>query len=111
MPKIKFSDLDPNEKRVVFWLADQAETLTPYITAAASRVAEIWEAAKFMREYPKGSEPHMALAARFKLGDKSDESILDCITRAAPAYRSLIERADAELDELRYDLRNVATVS
>jgi Spy/CpxP family protein refolding chaperone len=108
MSKIKFSELDSSEKRAVFWLAEQVEALTAYITAAASHTGEIWEAANFMREYTKGSMPHTTLAERLKLGRESGESITDCIKRAAPAYRSLVERADAELDELLYDFRNAA---
>lgn len=109
MENIKFSDCDSSEKQAMFWLSDQAETLTPYITAAASCIGEIWEAVNFMREYPKGSEPHMILAERLRLGSGSDESILACIARAAPTYRTLSEQADAELDELLYGLRSAAT--
>lgn len=108
MPKIKFSDLDPTGKRDVFWLADEADTLTPNITAAASHVGEIWEAAAFMKEYPKGSAAHTALADRLRLGKTSAESILACIERAAPAYRTLGDRADAELDELLADLKGAS---
>lgn len=60
MPKMKFSELDSTKKRAVSWLADEAETLTPNITAAASHVGEIWEDAAFMKESPRGlpSTPH-----------------------------------------------------
>lgn len=105
MPKIKFSDLDPDGKKAVFWLADEADTLTPNITAAASHVGEIWEAVAFLKGHPKGSLAHTALADRLRLGDTSAESILECIKRAAPAYRSLNEAADAELNELLADLK------
>lgn len=54
MPKVKFSDLDLIGKHVVFWLADQADALTPNITAAAAHVGEIWEVAAFMKAFPKG---------------------------------------------------------
>jgi hypothetical protein len=105
VPKIKFSDLDSTEKRLVSWVADEAKTLTPNITAAACLIGEIWEAASFMKEYPKGSAAHTALADRLRLGDTSAESILGCIKRAAPTYRTLGDRADSELDELLADLR------
>lgn len=105
MPTIKFSDLDSTEKRAVFWLADEAETLTPNITAAASHIGEIWEAAAFMKEFPKGTPQHTALAERLRLGDTNAECILTCIERVAPAYASLSEASDAELDELLADLR------
>jgi hypothetical protein len=105
MPKIKFSDLDSTEKRAVFWLADEAETLTPNITAAASHVGEIWEAAVFMKQFPKGTAEHTTLADRLRLGDTSAENILNCIKRAAPAYLTQGEASDAELDDLLADLR------
>lgn len=108
MRKIKFSDLDSTEKRTVFWLADQAEALTPNITAAAAHVGEIFEAAAFMKEFPKGSMAHATLADRLRLGDTNAESILDCIKRAAPTYRTLTERTDAELDELLADLKGAS---
>lgn len=100
MARIKFSDLDSPTKRAVFRLADEAETLTPNITGAVSHVGEIREADAFMTVYPKGSEAHTALATRLRLGDASEESVLSCIKRAAPAYRSTSETADVELDEL-----------
>jgi hypothetical protein len=105
VPKIKFSDLDPTDKRAVFRVVDEAETLTAFVTAAAAHVGEIFEAAAFMKEFPKGTAEHTALADRLRLGDTSAESILACISRAAPTYRTLTERADAELDELLADLR------
>jgi hypothetical protein len=109
MSKIKFSELDASEKQSVFWLAEQAEVLTPNVTAAASCIGDIWEAANFMRENPKGSKQHTTLMDRLKLGAGSNESIRDCIGRAAPTYRTLADRADTALDELLYDLINAAT--
>jgi len=108
MPKIKFSDLDPTAKRAVFWLADQAGTLTPTIRAAAAHVGELWEAVAFMQEHPEGTAAHATLAERLRLGTGSDESILDCIERAAPTYRSVGDRVDAELDELLASLENAS---
>lgn len=106
MPKIKFSDLDPTNKKAVFWVADEAKTLTSFVTAAAAHVGEILEAAAFMKEFPEGTAERATLADRLRLGDTRAESILDCIQRAAPAYRTLAGRAtDAELDELLADLR------
>jgi hypothetical protein len=106
MPKIQFSDLDPTEKSALFWLADEAKTLTAFVTASAAHVGEIWEAAAFMKEFPEGTAERATLAERLQLGDRSVESILDCIERAAPAYRTLAGRStDAELDELLADLR------
>jgi hypothetical protein len=74
-------------------------------TLSNDHVGEIWEAAAFMKEFPKGTAERTTLAERLRLGDTSAESILDCIEPAAPAYRTLAERADAELDELLADLR------
>lgn len=106
MPEIQLCDLDPTDKRAASWVADQAETLTVFVTAAASHIGEIWEAAAFMKEFPDGTTERSALADRLQLGGRSAESILDCIERAAPAYRTLAGRAtDAELDELLADLR------
>lgn len=108
MPKIRFSELDLAAQRAVFWLAQEAETPTPYITGAASHVGEIYESVAFMKDFPKGSAAHTTLADRLRLGDTSTESILDCIKRAAPTYRSLGERVDSELDELLADLQSAA---
>jgi hypothetical protein len=105
MSKIRFSDLDPTYKKAVFWVADEAKTLTSFVTAAAAQVGEILEAAAFMKEFPEGTVERATLADRLRLGDTSAESILECIKRAAPAYRSLSEAADAELYELLADLR------
>lgn len=106
MRKVHFRDLDATAKRTVFWLADQAETVTALITDSVSHAAEIWEAAAFMKEYPHGSAPHTALAERLRLGDNSAETILDCISRAAPSYLGLAQRTDEELDELLADLKS-----
>ena len=106
MPKVNFLDLDETAKSTVFWLADQAETVTASVTKSVSHVGEIWEAAAFMKEHPHGSTPHTALAERLRLGDNSAETILDCISRSAPSYLELTERADEELDELLADLKN-----
>lgn len=105
MPKIQFSDLDSTEKRAVCWIADEAKTVTSFATAAVARVGEILEAAAFMKQFPEGTAERATLAERLQLGDRSAESILDCIKRAAPGYRTLAEAADAELDELLADLR------
>lgn len=104
MPKINFLDLDLVTKRAVFWLSDQAATVTASVVEAAAHAGEILEAAAFMREHPKGSMPHTILAARLQQGSESAESILTCIQRAAPEYRSMADRADAELHELLADL-------
>lgn len=108
MSKFNFSDLDPASKRTVFWLADQVETATAFITDSVSHVGEIWEAAAFMKAYPKGSFPNAELAARLRLGNKCAETVLDCIARLAPGYSNLAERSDEELDELLADLGNAA---
>lgn len=105
MVKVRFSDLDPVGKRAVFWLANQANTLTALITESALHPGEILEAAAFMNEHPKGSTPHTILAERLKLGIRSDESILACIQRADPTYRSMTVRADSEIDELLTELK------
>jgi hypothetical protein len=108
MPKIKFSELDLTSKRAVLWLADEAETLTQHVTAAAAHIGEIFESVAFMKDFPKGSTAHTTLADRLRLGATSTESILDCVKRAAPTYRSLGERVDSELDELLADLQSAA---
>lgn len=106
MPKIQLSNLAPTDKKAVFQVADEAKTLTAFVTAAASHVGEIWEAAAFMKQFPEGTAERATLAERLQLGDRSAENILDCIKRAAPAYRTLAGRAtDTELDELLADLR------
>lgn len=105
MPKIQFSDLDSADKRAVFWLADEAKTVTSLITDAANHIGEIWEAAAFMKQFPEGTVERATLAERLQLGDRSAESIAECIKRAAPGYRTLAEAADAELDELLTDLK------
>jgi hypothetical protein len=108
MPKIHFDALDSISRRAVFWLADEAETLPTFVIESASHPGEILEAVAFMREQPRGSAPHALLAARLQLGDKSAESILACIKRAAPTYQSMTERADDELDELLADLNGTS---
>lgn len=105
MPKVQFSDLDSTGKHMVFWLADEAKTVTSFITDAAAHIGEIWEAAVFMKQFPEGTAERTALAERLQLGDRSAESILECLNRAAPGYRTLAEAADAELDELLADLK------
>lgn len=111
MKKINFSALDLTGKRAVFWLANEAETLTAFVTAATVHPGELLEAAAFMREFPKGTAARTTLAERLRLGDTSAESILDCIKRAAPTYLSLADRTDAELDDLLADLKSTATAS
>jgi len=100
MAKINFDALYSIEKRAVFWLADEAETLTTFITESISHSGETMEAVAFLKEHGKGSEQHKILTTRLRLGNKSAESILACIVRAAPAYRSMAERPDNELDDL-----------
>jgi hypothetical protein len=105
---IKFSDLDFTDQRAASWLADEVGTLTPNIIAAAAHVGDLLEAVAFMKAHPKGTTAHAVLASRLRLGDNCAESILDCIRRAAPAYRSMCEASDAELDELLADLKGMA---
>lgn len=107
MPKLNFSDLDSMGKRAAYQLADEADTLTTWITDAASHVGEIYEAVAFIKAYPKGSAAHAILTDRLRLGGQSNESILACIHRAAPTYQGIIDRADCELDELLADLQNM----
>jgi hypothetical protein len=109
MAKIEFNTLDSAGKRAIFRLAEEAETLPTLITDAALHIGEVFEAVAFIREYSKGSPAHAILAARLRLGGRSEESILACIERAAPAYRSIVDRADSELDDLLADLRGVAS--
>lgn len=108
MAKIEFQTLDSMGKRAVYRLADEADTLTTWITDAASNIGEIYEALAFMNEYPKGCAAHAILADRLRLGGKSDESIMACIERAAPTYPSIADRAEQQLDDLLADLRGVA---
>jgi hypothetical protein len=107
MAKIEFHALDSTGKRAIFWLAEEAETLTSMITGAAAHIGEVFEAIAFIKENPKGSAAHAILASRLQLGGQSKETILACIERAAPAYRSIVDRPDIELDELLADLRRV----
>lgn len=100
MAKINFNALYSIEKRAVFWLADQADTLTTFITESISHPGEIMEAVAFLNEHYKGSKQHTILITRLRLGNNGVESILACIARAAPAYRSIAERPDNELDDL-----------
>lgn len=104
MPKVHFHDLDATAKSTVFWLADQAETVTALVTDSVSHAGEIWEAAAFMKDHARGSAPHTALAERLRLGNNSAETIHDCISRSAPGYSELARRTDEELDELLADL-------
>lgn len=106
MPKFKFSDLDVMGMHAVFWLANEAKTTTPVITASASHVGEIFEAAAFMRKFPKASAEHSFLAERLRSGDQSDINILDCIANTSPSYLTLANSTDAELDELLAYLRS-----
>jgi hypothetical protein len=107
MTKVRLADLDRNGKRAVVWLADESETPTPMITAAATHVGEIWEAFAFVRAFPKGTQQHMALVARLRLGSMSCEGILDCIKRVAPEYCTLAERTEDDLEDLLADLNRI----
>ncbi len=108
MVTVKFSDLNSVSKRAVFWLANQADTITAFITESASHPGEILEAAAFMSEHPKGSTPHTALAERLKLGSRGLESVLACIQRADPTYRSIAARADSEINDLLAELKSLS---
>jgi hypothetical protein len=109
MRKLKFSELDPNQKRLVSWLANEAGTLMPTILGAAGHIGELWEAKAFLKHFPKGSAQHAQLTNRFRLGESTTESILDCIRRAAPAYATLGERCAAELADLLPEAENAPT--
>lgn len=106
MPKINFNDLDATAKSAVFWLADQADTVTILVTDSASHAGEIWAAAAFMKEHPKGSPSHTAMSERLRLGARSIETILDCISHLVPGYLEIAERTDEKLDELLADLKS-----
>lgn len=108
MTIINFSDLDSTDLRAASWLADEVGTVTPIIIAAAARIGDLLEAVAFMKAHQKGTMAHTVLASRLRLGDNCAESILDCIRRSAPAYRSMCEASDAELDELLADLKGMA---
>lgn len=107
--KQQFSELDAMQKRLVQRLADEAETLTPIITASAAHIGELWEAQAFFLSYPKGTTQHSHLTARLKLGGNSDECILDVIQRAAPSYVTLGQHYDFELADLLSESGNVPT--
>ncbi|WP_147383953.1 hypothetical protein [Noviherbaspirillum sedimenti] len=106
MKKLKFSELDPNQKRAVSWLADEAGTLTPTILAATAHVGELWEAKAFLKHFQRGSTQHEQLADRLRMGGAGAESILDCIHHAAPAYETLGDRFALELTDLLPELEN-----
>lgn len=107
--KQQFSELDAMQKRLVQWLADEAETLTPIITASAAHIGELWEAQAFFLSYPKGTTQHAHLTMRLRLGGNSDECILDVIQRAAPSYVALGQRCASELTDLLSESENVPT--
>lgn len=108
MRTLKFDELDATQKRLVFWLADEAGTLTPFILAAAKHIGELWEAKAFLMDYTKGTAEHEQLAIRLRLGDTSPESILDAIKRITPNHVTIGKRSDTELDELLSSLKNAS---
>ena len=89
MNTLKFSELDAVQMRLVFSLADEAETLTPLILASASHIGELWEAKAFLKRFPRRSAQHSQLTDRLRLGSNAKESILKCIERIAPDYMTL----------------------
>lgn len=101
MQTLKFDELDATQKRLVSRLADEAGTLTSLILASTSHIGELWEAASFFQCYPSGTAQHEQIASRLRLGDGTDEGILDVIKHIAPDYVTLEQRGDAELDELQ----------
>lgn len=107
MKKLKFSELDSTQKRAVSWLADAAKTLTPTILAGAVYAGELWEAEAFLRHFPPGTEQHAQLSSRLRLGCSATESILDCIRRVDLPYRTLAQRGEAELIDLRPTTQDV----
>lgn len=100
MRKLKFSELSPTQKRLVFWLADKAETLTPTILDAAEHIGELWEAMAFLRHFPQGDERHTQLVKRLQNVSAATGSILDCIRRVSPAYVTLGQRCELELTDM-----------
>ncbi|WP_211454443.1 hypothetical protein [Collimonas antrihumi] len=104
MQKLKFSQLDPTHKRLVYQLADEAETLTPCILAAASHIGELWELRFFFDHFPRGTYKHAQLVSRLRPGNTEAGSLLDCIQRVAPEYATLGQRYGSELDELLSEL-------
>jgi hypothetical protein len=96
MEKLNFSELDAHQKRLVFWLADKAGTLTPTILAAASLPGELWEAKAFLKHFPRDSEEHAQLVSRLRLGGTSSESILAVIEHVAPTYQTIGQRCALE---------------
>ena len=107
--KQQFSELDAIQKQLVQRLADEAETLTPIITASAAHIGELWEAQAFFLCYPKGTTQHARLADRLRLGATSSECILDVIQHAAPAYATLGQRCASEQDDQLSESENVFT--
>jgi hypothetical protein len=100
MKALNFSELDTNLKRAVFWLADEAETLTSIVLAAAAYKGELWEAKAFFMRFSKGSPEHAQLANLLRHGSASRGTILDCIQKIAPAYKTIGGRCEQELDYL-----------
>ncbi|WP_211451157.1 hypothetical protein [Collimonas antrihumi] len=109
MQKLKFNELDSTHKRLVYELADEAETLTPRILAAASHIGELWELRFFFDHFSPGTPERAQLVKRLRPGSAATESILDCIHHAAPSYHTMGQRCDAELDELLALSDNAAT--
>lgn len=97
MTTLNFSELDSNLKRAVFWLADEAGTLTSIILPAVTHVGELWEAKAFLKHFPRGTVEHEQLVSRLRLEAATTEGILDCIKRVAPSYTMLGEDCTDEL--------------
>lgn len=61
MPNIQFSELDAIGKRAVFWIAEEAKTVSASVIASAVHIGEIWEAAAFMKQFQTGTPERTAL--------------------------------------------------
>lgn len=99
MQKIVFAELDSDDQRLIFRLADEAKATTPHVIAAARHIGELLEAGAFMTHFPQGSEQHRQLAECLRAGDAEAESILTCIKRIAPDYDTLGQLVASELDD------------
>lgn len=108
MQKLIFSELDASERRAVTWLADEAGTLTPTILSAAAHAGELWEAAAFLKHFPRGTTQHARLVDRLKLGRAGSKTILECIRLAAPTYATLGQRCEPELADILAEPKDCA---
>lgn len=100
MTTLNYEQLDQTQKQLVLWFTLESKIPMNCTLAATGHIGELWEAKACLMHFPKGATQHDDLVSRLKRGGSGDDSILDCIARIAPDYKTLGQRSDAELDEL-----------